>query len=362
MRADLKAYLDGELSLLQGWLVRGHLSRCTDCREEVIWLKRLGEDMRELERATPRPELRARIMASLPETLPARVSAPNPVRRSVGLVSAPRFALAGSLILLLAGGVFALNHYASAPAPAPTTAVTRPLPSAPLFKTERTASAAMENAGGTRASAVAVPLDEVTAEANRRWIQHERERLRRQEEVRRAIARTIPGAITTPKPANAAENTPLLLLTLEAGSKDIAWVRQRLKGLAQQMGGDLVVKEPDSRGMNQLYHDKLIPDPTQPGAMIHPTETSALPHGGEVVTLRIRTQYVTEFLRTIQRYGRAERVITRPAAARLPDITTQPAPARESQGPLLVAPKPGETSAALLTLRVYIAPPPPVKP
>ena len=66
VHADLKAYLDGELRPPRRWVVSFHLSRCTECREEIAWLQRLGKNMRSLEAAYPRPELRQRILSTLP--------------------------------------------------------------------------------------------------------------------------------------------------------------------------------------------------------------------------------------------------------------------------------------------------------
>lgn len=124
LRANLKAHLDGEMSALRSGLVRWHLAQCTECREELRWLRRLGEDMKELESARPRPELRARILANLPTAPPApgiRVvhSRPDQVR-STRL--APRLALAGGMVMLLAfSAVFALKS-ASHLVPAPRNA------------------------------------------------------------------------------------------------------------------------------------------------------------------------------------------------------------------------------------------------
>ena len=121
LRANLKAHLDGEMSALRSWLVRWHLAQCTECREELRWLRRLGEDMKELESARPRPELRARILANLPAAPPApgiRVVHSRPDQaRSTRL--APRLALAGGMVMLLAfSAVFALKS-ASHLVPAP---------------------------------------------------------------------------------------------------------------------------------------------------------------------------------------------------------------------------------------------------
>lgn len=95
--ADLKAMLDGELSMLRVLSMRAHLLFCPSCREEVVWLKRLGEDMRDLERAIPNPRLRARILAALPEAPPGRpASAPRPGSGWMRLAPAPAFAAIGA--------------------------------------------------------------------------------------------------------------------------------------------------------------------------------------------------------------------------------------------------------------------------
>ncbi len=112
VRADLKAYLDGELPALRIWRVRWHLAHCSECREEVAWLRRLGADMQDLEQATPRPELRARILASLPP--PERVvEAPRLLERAprAARIGLPRLAF-GSMVLICAlGGVFAMTRH-----------------------------------------------------------------------------------------------------------------------------------------------------------------------------------------------------------------------------------------------------------
>ena len=112
-RADLKAHLDGEISTVRNALVRWHLAQCAECREELRWLRRLGEDMQDIESARPRPELRARIMAGLPSTPPApgiRVVHSRPERSRASRL-APRLALAGGAAMLLAfSGVFALKR------------------------------------------------------------------------------------------------------------------------------------------------------------------------------------------------------------------------------------------------------------
>ena len=62
---DLKAYADGELSPLRRALVRRHLTRCASCREEIIAMTQISEDLRssEPEDALP-PSLREKILAA----------------------------------------------------------------------------------------------------------------------------------------------------------------------------------------------------------------------------------------------------------------------------------------------------------
>ncbi|HLK57692.1 MAG TPA: zf-HC2 domain-containing protein [Chthonomonadaceae bacterium] len=117
VQADLKAYLDGELSGPRRWLVQWHLVRCAECREEITWLQRLGKNMQNLEEARPSPSLRARIMASLPDTPPpaSRVAQPSFAARPGAFQrSGLRLALSMSLVVLAVGGLFALTRLHSA--------------------------------------------------------------------------------------------------------------------------------------------------------------------------------------------------------------------------------------------------------
>jgi anti-sigma factor RsiW len=106
LRPDLKALLDGELTAPRLWFVRAHLWFCPACREEVKWLKRLGEDMRDLERAVPSPRLRARILAALPDTPPGR-PAIFPARTA----RITRFVVAGAIACLCIAVLAAVGRY-----------------------------------------------------------------------------------------------------------------------------------------------------------------------------------------------------------------------------------------------------------
>jgi hypothetical protein len=97
--ADLKAYQDGELSGWRRWRTKRHVSRCTDCEKEITRLKRISEEMRSLPQPFPRPELRARILASLPDTPPQPVRSTN--NRAIRPLTG-RLTLAGAACVLLA--------------------------------------------------------------------------------------------------------------------------------------------------------------------------------------------------------------------------------------------------------------------
>lgn len=106
--ANLKPYLDGELSRAHAAVIRWHIGRCPACREEMEWLKRLGIDARHLDSATPRPELRARILASLPDG-PLERTAVVVRRQSPSFALASRVAAAGALCVLALAAAVALR-------------------------------------------------------------------------------------------------------------------------------------------------------------------------------------------------------------------------------------------------------------
>ncbi len=107
LRADLKACVDSELAAPRGWYVRLHISLCTACQEEVKWLRRLGENMGDLEKAVPSPRLRARILAALPDNPPG-MPALEPRKRLQWARLSPAPALGLVVGLACAAGLFAI--------------------------------------------------------------------------------------------------------------------------------------------------------------------------------------------------------------------------------------------------------------
>lgn len=98
---DLKAYLDGELSFLARWRVRRHLAACAICRSQVRELREIGDLVRSADNVAPPASLRARILASLPETPAAAALKPSRRAHPPRIIPAaarrrPPWALAGA--------------------------------------------------------------------------------------------------------------------------------------------------------------------------------------------------------------------------------------------------------------------------
>jgi len=99
VRAELKAYCDKELGFFTRARVRNHLLHCTPCQAELRALQRLGEELRRLDQQiVPRPELRARILQSLPDVPPESAHKTHPRKFFRGLALA---GASGVAILLM---------------------------------------------------------------------------------------------------------------------------------------------------------------------------------------------------------------------------------------------------------------------
>jgi len=113
VRVELKAYLDGELSALARAGVRRHLEHCARCRAEAAAMEQIGRELRTLDTATPRPELRARILAQLPESpAPAERKQPGLLWRRPG---AAALAFAGAAAMLVLFAVILKNRPTTVP-------------------------------------------------------------------------------------------------------------------------------------------------------------------------------------------------------------------------------------------------------
>lgn len=102
VRAELKAYCDGELGFLTRARVRRHLARCAPCQTEVQALRRIGEELRHLDQlVVPSPELRARILQSLPDEPPVPARTPSRSGLFAGWTLAGASAVAALLVVIL---------------------------------------------------------------------------------------------------------------------------------------------------------------------------------------------------------------------------------------------------------------------
>lgn len=64
VRDDLKAYLDGELSLLTRLIVRTHLIHCIGCRQEIVQMEQINNALKREESGSLDPALRTKILES----------------------------------------------------------------------------------------------------------------------------------------------------------------------------------------------------------------------------------------------------------------------------------------------------------
>jgi len=101
---ELKAFVDGELSQSLRANVERHVGECADCRRELAEIQKISSELKSLDTAVPRPELRNRILAQIaPIVEPER---PRPKVPS-GATDA-RLALAGAASALAPQGSLAM--------------------------------------------------------------------------------------------------------------------------------------------------------------------------------------------------------------------------------------------------------------
>lgn len=86
--ADLKAHLDGELSLWRRLQVRRHLNQCPQCREEIQLMQSLKEELKTQESAPLDADLRAKILDNAPQNAPAPLPNRRRAVRKLGLALA----------------------------------------------------------------------------------------------------------------------------------------------------------------------------------------------------------------------------------------------------------------------------------
>lgn len=99
--ADLKAYVDGELSLWQRLRMRTHLAQCTQCREEMKLMETLTKEVNSEELAPLDADLRSKILQDAPVDIYGgqETSISAPPKRKTRTAMEYGFALAGLLIV-----------------------------------------------------------------------------------------------------------------------------------------------------------------------------------------------------------------------------------------------------------------------
>ena len=324
LRENLKAFLDGELSPLRRGMMRWHLTRCAHCREESVWLSRLGEDMRTLEKSAPRPELRKRILASLPPPVPMRP--PVKIWRPERAVFryAPNLALGAAVSAFALGGSFAALSRVprNNPKPAVVALVPAPLPQEPTADNAVKTNAVKQTAIDPFAT-VAKTDDPTSRKANA----YSRETARRLAMQRRQEARLASGKPDI-KIADAAP--PLLTLTPNVDAADVPRLRQRLEALAIQAGGEM---KPVPLAMAHLQTQTVAPSvplESRTGVRpVNPAPSAASEAGTETdaaqFALRIPSGQLKPFLQAAQTLGTLKRSPPQPnrksAASAVPKVS-----------------------------------------
>ncbi len=246
VKSDLKAYLDGELSTPRRMLVTFHLTRCTDCKEEIAWLQRLGRSMSSLEGAQPSPQLRTRILATLPP-MEMDVPARQPQRDSLanrrpvrGLVFA---AAACCALALMVSPVLISRHQSLYTANGQNSAVVKGIGKLPGQKPTEVGNS------GSPAEVAPSPVTDPTSAAADRLVAEEAH----QEKIR--IAKQMPGlwskAVNAAKAADQAGghnfSPPVVMVALNVGDTHKAEVNLRkwaesAGAVVQYAGGELVLR------------------------------------------------------------------------------------------------------------------------
>ncbi|MCS6777248.1 MAG: zf-HC2 domain-containing protein [Chloroherpetonaceae bacterium] len=328
---DLKALLDGELPLWQRLRVSAHLTRCAPCRAELQHLRQLGRDLQHMDNARPRPELRQRILAALPETAAHPTPTPLPVRTSPDRIIAQRVALAGAGAVLAGLAALALlrpdarhiPQHSAHPQPPPLTADTSaPRPAPPIAS--RTGPDTPDT--GRRATPRSTAPDD-SEEFNRRFEalfaqrQRERERREQQQWQRTLAAHPELKRLTTP------DQKPPVSLELRVTPGALPKARQALLIAVQQLGGTAYAPKPHGTHAEgtELQAPSLLPDVPE----------------NAIFLVRVPANRSAQFLKALREIGTVARVPNRAPlpliAPVLPDPRTQDA---ERATPLHATPTP----------------------
>lgn len=309
LRENLKAFLDGELSPLRRAFARWHITRCAHCREEAAWMRRLGEDMRTLEKSAPNPNLRLRILASLPPPVPMR----QPMK--IWRPERAAFRYGPSLALGAAVGAFALGGSFAAlsrPAPqhknSPAAITPAPVEIAENTSVKEAKTNSVPTAVDPFALRPAVTDDPTSLKANALYRETaHRLALRRRQEARLAAGQA---------PAKVADAAPpLFTLTPNPDAANLPELRKRLEALAIQAGGEMKIVS--TRQANSLRVMPNVPldstphyrpaSPAQDQAETQPPANEETEADATQMALRIPQNQWQPFLQAMRTLGTLKR-------------------------------------------------------
>ncbi len=291
--ADLKALLDGELTPVQVWSTRAHLWFCPSCREEVVWLKRLGEDMRDLERAVPSPRLRARILAALPDPPPGRLASTNRNRGPwLRLAPAPAFAALGEIACATAAYFALIPKNASHPLAG---AIVRRADAMPLPVVKEPARDPAPSHPLVSHQGVPAP-DRYNRYADRVVEQWEKDQVQRES---REMAKNRTGfakllsAVRSIREGSEATETMRLSLAVA----DVKGAAERLQSWAKAVGGEVTAQSHGSQ--SQVTLAPLINTTEQPSRTVAYGANTA----GRYLTLRVPASRVASLEPVLLKVG-----------------------------------------------------------
>lgn len=357
---DLKAYVDGELNAPGRWLVRRHLERCRACREEVSGLKRLGEDLTNLENAGPNPRLRARILASLPEAPPRQTLPSARAHRppSSTVVFGRGMAFGGALTAVALFGAFAALRQPAPPRAAQAASqheTVRPVTSSPVIApVTKTPPPQM---------AAHVPVERVYTDP----VSREAERLFREEMKAQARAARKRGK-TTPGGVNAAKSPADLNTQLAMQVTNVATAREILRQWALQLGGSAAVKSGNT-GYETASNRPTTSVPPVPSP--NDSKTSAAPavpptgNSGEetlVVAMRVPGERAEMLLRSLNQIGTVQSPAPASDIHKLRELAQRrmllSATREENPAPVTKKRKSDERKAGFVTVSIRLNPAP----
>ncbi|BCM92065.1 hypothetical protein IAD21_03944 [Abditibacteriota bacterium] len=106
IRADLKAFADGELAPLARFFVARHLRGCPSCREELIQMQTLSTELRESETEVPEAPLSSDLRAHILENAPTTDAVPEEIVVRPRRISPRKAIFAAGMAALIAVVLF----------------------------------------------------------------------------------------------------------------------------------------------------------------------------------------------------------------------------------------------------------------